>query len=106
MAEVFTTETFETEVLNSDIPVVVDFYADWCGPCKMMLPIVEKLAEEFAGRVKIGKVNTDNDEAIAMNYRIMSIPCFLFFKGGKLVDKAVGAMSESDFKDRINELLD
>ena len=79
MAEViFTPENFEEEVLKSDIPVMVDFYADWCGPCKMMMPVVESLAEEYEGKVKIGKIDSDEAGELAQKYGIMSIPNFLF----------------------------
>ncbi len=88
----FTEENFENEVLNSDIPVLVDFYADWCGPCKMMMPVVEKLAETYEGKVKVGKVNSDENNQLAAKYGIMSIPSFLIFKGGQVVDNATGAM--------------
>ncbi len=88
----FTEDNFETEVINSNIPVLVDFYADWCGPCKMMMPVVEKLAETYAGKVKVGKVNSDENNQLAAKYGIMSIPSFLIFKGGQVVDNATGAM--------------
>ena len=73
----FTEENFEAEVLKSDIPVLVDFYADWCGPCKMMMPVVEKMAEKYDGKAKVGKVNSDENSALAAKYNIMSIPSFL-----------------------------
>ncbi len=73
----FTEENFDAEVLKSDIPVLVDFYADWCGPCKMMMPVVEKLAETYDGKVKVGKVNSDENNQLAAKYGIMSIPSFL-----------------------------
>ena len=82
--------TFEVDVLNASEPVVVDFYADWCPPCKMMEPAVEQLSSEFAGKVKIGKLNTDENQEIAIRYGIMGIPTLGLFKGGKLVDRLVG----------------
>ena len=82
--------TFETEVLGAAEPVVVDFYADWCPPCKMMEPVVEQLSTEFAGRVKIGKLNTDHNQEIAIRYGVMGIPTLGLFKAGKLVDRLVG----------------
>lgn len=105
MAYKFTTANFENEVLESEIPVVVDFYADWCGPCKMMGPVVDKLAQAFEGKVKIGKVNVDEDVAIAQKYRVASIPTFVFFKDGQVAQTAVGAMSAAALEEKINSLL-
>ncbi len=98
----FTTENFEEEVLKSDVPVLVDFYADWCGPCKMMMPVVEKLAETYDGKAKVGKVNSDDESALAAKYNIMSIPSFLVFKNGEVVNSGMGAMSP----DALAKLLD
>ncbi len=105
MAYKFTTANFEKEVLESEIPVVVDFYADWCGPCKMMGPVVDKLAQAFEGKVKIGKVNVDEDVAIAQKYRVASIPTFVFFKDGQVAQTSVGAMSAAALEEKINSLL-
>lgn len=105
MALHITEQNFETEVLNSDIPVMVDFYADWCGPCKMMAPLVEKLAEELDGRMKIGKVNVDDESGLAVRYRVMNIPSFLFFKNGELVDTAVGGMSAEALRQKCMQYL-
>jgi thioredoxin 1 len=82
--------TFEAEVLHASEPVVVDFYADWCPPCKMMEPVIEQLAEEFSGKVKIGELNTDDNQEIAIRYGIMGIPTLGMFREGKLVDRMVG----------------
>jgi thioredoxin 1 len=82
--------TFEADVLNAGGPVVVDFYADWCPPCKMMEPVVERLASEYAGRVKVGKLDTDANPEIAIRYGVMGIPTLGFFLGGKMVDRLVG----------------
>ncbi len=101
----FTTENFETEVLQSDIPVLVDFYADWCGPCKMMAPVVEKLAEELEGRVRVGKLNVDESMQIAQQYRVSSIPTFIIFKNGKPEASYLGAMSQADLKDKVEKVL-
>lgn len=105
MELVITNDNFEAEVLNSDIPVFVDFYADWCGPCKMMAPVVEKIAEAYEGKLKVGKCNIDEAETIAVKYRIMSIPTFKVFKGGEDVMTAIGGMSQSDLEAKINEVL-
>jgi thioredoxin len=86
----FEGQTFETDVLSAAEPVVVDFYADWCGPCRMMSPAIEKLAEEFAGQVKIGKLDVDENPDIAMRYGVMGIPTLGLFKEGKMVDRLVG----------------
>jgi len=86
----FDGSTFEADVLNATEPVVVDFYAGWCPPCKMMEPAVEQLSTEFAGRVKIGKLNTDDNQEIAIRYGVMGIPTLGLFKSGKLVDRLVG----------------
>ena len=106
MAEVILTkENFETEVLKSDIPVLVDFYADWCGPCKMMAPIVHQLAEAYAGQMKIGKLNVDQALLVAQKYRVMNIPTFIFFKGGEPIATLVGGMSKADLEAKIKQVL-
>ncbi len=91
-----TQENFEKEVLQSQLPVLVDFWAPWCGPCKSMLPIVEEIAKETAGKVKVCKVNVDENQELAQRYGIMSIPTFLVFKNGNLVSNTVGMQSKSD----------
>lgn len=101
----FTKQNFEAEVLQSDIPVLVDFYADWCGPCKMMAPVVEKLAEEFAGKVKVGKLNVDDDPEPAAKYRVASIPTFLIFKNGEVAGTAMGAMSAAALTEKVEQVL-
>jgi len=90
----FTDENFEAEVLKSDIPVLVDFYAEWCGPCKMLAPVIDELAKEYEGKWKIGKCDVDSAGAIAQKYGIQSIPTLLFFKDGEVVDKAMGFQSK------------
>lgn len=104
MTTQFTESNFEQEVLQSDVPVVVDFYADWCGPCKMMSPVVEKLADTYAGRVKIGKLNTDEAQSLAAKYGVMSIPNIVFFKNGEVVDRQVGAVPQAVLEDKIKNL--
>ena len=94
MAFQFTDANFQKEALESDIPVLVDFYADWCGPCKMVGPIVAELAEEFTGVFKIGKLNVDQESETAEKYRVMSIPTLIIIKNGAQVDTVVGAVSK------------
>lgn len=105
MEMVITENNFEEEVLKSEIPVLVDFYADWCGPCKMMAPIVKELAEKFAGKCKVGKCNIDENLKVAQNYRVMSIPTFIVFKNGEAVVTAIGAMNKNDLESKINAVL-
>ncbi len=105
MEYIFNNANFETEVLNSDTPVLVDFYADWCGPCKMMAPIVHQLAETYAGQMKIGKLNVDDNLELAQKYRVMSIPTFIFFKDGQTAGTVVGGMSKGELENKIKEIL-
>ena len=100
-----TTANFDEEVLNSDMPVFVDFYADWCGPCKMMAPIVEELAKKYDGKVKVGKCNIDEENGIAARYRIMSIPTMMVFKDGEIKETIVGAVSQNELEDKIDKAL-
>ena len=93
----FTDDNFEQEVLQASEPVLVDFWAPWCGPCRMLMPTVEELADEFAGKVKIGKVNTDENQQTAAGYGITSIPTVMLFKNGEMVDKVVGAPPKEHF---------
>ncbi|MBO5177704.1 MAG: thioredoxin [Lachnospiraceae bacterium] len=105
MAIHFTDENFNQEVLSSDIPVLVDFYADWCGPCKMLAPVIEALAGEWEGKAKIGKLNVDNAMDTAQNYGIQSIPTLLYFKNGELVNKSIGVVSKTEIEQVLNSLL-
>lgn len=104
MAIHFTDENFNEEVLASNIPVVVDFYADWCGPCKMLAPVIEALAGEMEGKVKIGKLNVDDSPETARQYGIMSIPTLLYIKNGEVVNKTVGVLSKAEIEQVINTL--
>ena len=97
--------TFEEEVMRSDKPVLVDLWAPWCGPCRMLAPIVEELAKEYAGKVKVGKLNTDENVATAMRFKVSAIPTLLFFKGGKLADQVVGVQPKAEIKRRLEALL-
>lgn len=100
-----TDATFEEEVINAETPVLVDFWADWCAPCKMIAPIVEELATEFDGKVKFAKVDVDNNPKSAMNFGIRGIPTLLIFSGGKPVDTVVGAVPKSVLKRRLEDAL-
>lgn len=104
MAFQFTDENFKTEALSSNIPVVVDFFADWCGPCKMLAPVVEELASVYEGKVKIGKLNVDNAPDTAQSYGVMSIPTLLFIKDGNVVNKIVGLVSKAELEEAIKNL--
>jgi len=100
-----TDENFESEVMQSDVPVVVDFWAAWCGPCKLMNPIIDNLAEEFDGKAKLAKINIDDYDGLASQYHIMGVPTLLFFKDGNLVERTEGVMAQGAIADKINSLL-
>ena len=98
----FTDAGWDKEVLNSDAPVLVDFWAEWCGPCRMMTPTIDAIAEAYAGRVKVGKLNVDENGATSMRYNVRGIPTLLLFKGGKVVEQKVGAVGKTD----VQKMLD
>ena len=105
MAEqTFTDANFSEEVLNSELPVLVDFFAEWCGPCKMLAPTIEKLAKKYDGKWKIGKLNVDDSPNMAMKYGVQSIPTLLFIKKGEVVDKMMGFKSEEVLKEKLDTL--
>ncbi|SRR5689334_6932077 len=98
----FSDSNFQNDVLKSDQPVLVDFWAPWCGPCRMIAPVVEELANEYQGSIKIGKVNIDDNPNVAMNYGVNSIPTLMIFKGGQVVDRFVGVQPKSRLQQAID----
>ena len=105
MAEIkLTSANFEQEVLNSDIPVLVDFWATWCGPCMMLAPVIEEIAKEHEGEFKVGKVNVDEEQGLAMQFGIMSIPTLMLFGGGKAVKTEVGYMPKSQIENMLTSI--
>jgi len=105
MALEFTDTNFGADVLASDKLTIVDFWAEWCGPCRAIGPIIEDLGKEYAGKVNVGKLNVDHNPEVSINYGITSIPAILFFKGGKVVDKLVGAQPKGNFVKKIEQHL-
>ena len=101
----FTDDNFENEALKSDIPVVVDFWAEWCGPCRMIAPIIEELTDEYNGKVKVGKLDVDQNPQVAIKYGVRSIPTVLFFKGGEVVNSVIGAVPKTVFNEKMGALV-
>jgi len=104
-APAITADKFEDEVLKSEIPVIVDFWAEWCGPCKMLSPTVDAVAEEYAGKIKVYKLDVQSEAAVASKYSVSSIPTLLFFKGGEIADRLVGMRPKGDITSKIDALL-
>jgi thioredoxin 1 len=101
----FNDSSFDTDVLKSEVPVLVDFWAEWCGPCRQMTPTIDALATDYAGRVKIGKLNVDHNNGTASRYNVRGIPTILLFKGGRVVDQKVGALPKSELTKMIDAHL-
>ena len=102
---IFSDGNFESEVVESDLPVLVDFWAEWCGPCRMVGPILEQLAEEYNGKIKMGKLNVDENNHVASQYAIRSIPTLIIFKGGEVVKQLVGALPADKIRQEIDAVL-
>jgi len=101
---ILTDQNFEQEVLKSKQPALVDFYADWCGPCQMIAPVIEELARDMAGKAKVGKLNVDENQAIVQKYNVMSIPTLIFFKSGREVDRVMGVQSKEELAKKLESL--
>lgn len=100
-----TDDNFETEVKGSDVPVLLDFWAEWCMPCKMLAPVIDEIADEFAGKIKVGKLDTDNAREAALEFGISAIPTLILFNEGEIVNRFVGLQQKADLVETINELL-
>ena len=101
----FSDQSFDSSVLESDVPVLIDFWAVWCGPCKAIAPIIEEIANDYDGKVKVGKVDVDNNNQVAMKYGIRSIPTLLLFKGGEVVDQVIGNVGKESIESMLNKAL-
>jgi thioredoxin len=104
-AQAITGDNFEDEVLKSEIPVMVDFWAEWCGPCKALGPTIDEIAAEYAGKIKVFKLDVQNDAALASKYAVSSIPTLLIFKGGEIADRIIGLRPKGDITSRIDPIL-
>ncbi|MCO6438305.1 MAG: thioredoxin [Phycisphaerae bacterium] len=101
----FTDQNFETDVLQSEAPVLVDFWAEWCGPCKALGPVIDELANDYEGKVKVGKVNTDENSGLSLRYSVSAIPTVILFHKGEIVDRFVGLRSKKDFKTLLDRVV-
>lgn len=101
-----TDENFEQEVINSDVPVLVDFWAEWCMPCRMLGPVIDEIASEFTGKAKVGKVDTDANREVSLKFEISAIPTVLLIKGGQIVQKFVGVNGKQEYVDALNAAID
>ena len=104
MEVILSKENFKNEVLESQIPVIVDFWATWCGPCRMIAPILEEIAKEYDGKIKVGKANVDEQMELAMEYKVEVIPTLFYFKDGQMKAKTVGVMTKEEILNKVNEL--
>jgi|TARA_B100000902_G_C26788223_1_gene658502 thioredoxin 1 len=105
LVQEFTDQNFETDVISSDIPVLIDFWAAWCGPCKAIAPVIEEIAGDYTGKVKVGKVDVDSNQNTAMNYGVRSIPTLLIIKDGKVVNQIVGAVPKANITDMLDQVI-
>lgn len=105
MHEKFTDENFRKEVVQSNIPVLIDFYAEWCGPCKMLGPIIDEIGDEYKGRVKVGKLNIDEEPDTAAQFHVMSVPTLFIMKNGQIIDSIVGAVSKEIITEKLDKVI-
>lgn len=102
---ILTNDNFKEEVMHSDLPVLIDFWATWCGPCRMVAPIIDQLATEYNERIKVGKINVDEQVNLASTYKVMSIPTIILIKNGQIIEKMIGVRSKSDLENLINKSI-